>query len=74
MTRTPMTPAELTALNATDALNSPEQVHDRAITMGLELVAVYDESGALYRNDVGHYCFGWMTEEFGFDEQVDDGY
>lgn len=74
--KTPMTAAEIAALNAAfDAEMSrreDESPHivtaDVASDAGLECIRHDDESGTLYRNAAGRYVYGW--ESGGFDDQV----
>jgi hypothetical protein len=78
MTRIPMTAAEIEELNnrydAAREANPDERTnvltYDVAVEANLTLVRHYDESGNLWRNAAGRYCFGW--ESGGFDDQVDD--
>lgn len=78
MTRTPMTAAEIADLNARyDAAreaNPDEMSHiltyDVAVDAGLIHVRSDDESGNLWMNSEGRYCYGWQSG--GFDDQVND--
>jgi len=72
-----MTAAEIEELNARyDAAReaNPDErtnvlTYDVAVDANLTLVRHYDESGNLYRNSEGRYCFGW--ESGGFDDQIE---
>lgn len=78
MTLTPMTAAEIEELNerydAAREANPDESTHtltyDIAVEANLTHVRHYDESGNLWRNADGRYCFGW--ESGGFDTQIDE--
>lgn len=73
---TPMTTAEINALNAAyedaRAANPDESTytltHDVAIEAGLVVVREDDESGILYRNADGALVYGWQSG--GFDGQI----
>lgn len=80
MTCTPMTAmtaAEIADLNARyDAAreaNPDESTHiltyDVAVEANLTLVRHDDESGNLWMNSEGRYCYGWASG--GFDDQIE---
>jgi hypothetical protein len=74
---TPMTPAEIAALNAAYEVaraENPDEsthtlTHNVAIGANLEAVRHDDNSGTLYRSRAGRrYVYGW--ESGGFDDQI----
>lgn len=77
MARIPMTAAEIAELNerydAAREANPDEQTnvltYDVAVEANLTLVRRDDESGNLWMNSEGRYCYGWQSG--GFDDQIE---